>query len=57
MESSLGNSEDNSIKDVESNISLGAMDVSGTKKRKKYLKVEKLGESAEYDDSLLKRRK
>jgi hypothetical protein len=57
MESSLGNSEDNSIKDVESNISLGAMDASGTKKRKKYLKVEKLGESAEYDDSLLKRRK
>lgn len=27
------------------------------RKRKKYLHVEKLGESAEYDESLLKRRK
>ena len=56
MEISLGNSDDNSNRDSHSCISNGVNATQGSK-RKKFMKVEKLGESAEYDDSLLKRRK
>ena len=59
MEDGNLESEEHSQYIVDSNPSntINSNDNKKGRKRKKEIKVEKLGESSEYDDSLLKRRK
>lgn len=59
MESSQRDSEELSANGLDSNISntIQSSDTKKGRKRKKVLKVEKLGQNDEYDESLLKRRK
>lgn len=59
MESSQRDSEELSAHGLDSNISntIQSSDTKKGRKRKKVLKVEKLGQNDEYDESLLKRRK
>lgn len=59
MDNSLQNSEQHSRIEVDSNVSynLSNSDNKEAKKGKKRMKVEKIGENNEYDQSLLKRRK
>jgi hypothetical protein len=59
MEKSFPDSDDNHIHALESKQSntIDSNDTKKEKKKKKFIKAEKLGESSEYDDALLKRRK
>jgi len=59
MEFTAHNSEQQSQGEYDSipTNSLNSIDTKRQKKAKKYIKVEKVGDNEEYDQSLLKRRK
>ena len=59
MENSHIDSEEHSANALESNVSntVNSSENKKGRKPKKQMRVEKLGENSDYDDSLLKRRK